>query len=59
MYTIILVSALFANAQAIPYKVDSKITFISEDACKLMAAKATAASGLQHRCVALKNPRSI
>lgn len=59
MYTIILVSALFANAANLPYKVDSKITFISEDACKLMATKATAASGLQHRCVALKNPRSI
>lgn len=59
MYTIILVSALFANAQSLPYKVDSNITFISQDACKLMAAKATQASGLVHRCVKLANPRSI
>lgn len=59
MYTIILVSALFANAQAIPYKVDSNITFISQDACKIMATKATQASGLQHRCVKLEHPRSI
>lgn len=59
MYTIILVSTLFANAQAIPYKVDSKITFISQDACKIMASKATQASGLTHKCVKLQNPRSI
>lgn len=59
MYTIILVSALFIGANNQPAQVESQQTFLTKEACTLMAAKMTAASGLNHQCVPVKNPRSI
>lgn len=60
MYTIILVSALFLNAQTNkPHQVESQQTFITKEACTNLAWKMTEATGLEHRCIKVQNPRSI
>lgn len=60
MYTIVLVSSLFfMPGTNQPAKAQTETTFISQDACKLMAAKMTEASGMKHECKLLAQPRSI
>ena len=59
MYTIILVSAILLQPNGKPHQVGSQTTFITHEACELMAAKMTEASSMKHKCVPIQNPRSI
>ncbi len=49
MYTIFLIAALFGNSA--PIATDS--TFITREACTLVATRLTQASGITHECRAV------
>ena len=50
MYVIVLVSSMFFSANGQYAQVESQQTYLTKEACTLMANKLQEASGLKHEC---------
>ena len=57
MYTIVILASLFSTPTLSVKETSS--TFITREACTLVADKLTKESGLVHQCRPLVTPRSI